>query len=64
MDPHLPTTDNAMMDAMMYVIISEGLHDQSFIDKFTIGFDEHQMPDGIPENESLVAYLMGKKMVW
>lgn len=59
--PILPTTDNAMMDAMMYVIISEGLHDQSFIDKFTIGFDEHQMPDGIPENESLVAYLMGKK---
>ncbi|HFF1655926.1 MULTISPECIES: DMSO/selenate family reductase complex A subunit [Providencia] len=59
--PILPTTDNAMMDAMMYVIISENRHDQAFIDKYTVGFDEHQMPDGVPENESLVAYLMGKK---
>ncbi len=59
--PILPTTDNAMMDAMMYVIISEGLQDQSFIDKYTLGFDEHQMPDEVAENESLVAYLMGKK---
>src|SRR5699024_1706049 len=59
--PILPTTDNAMMDAMMYVIISEGLHDQAFIDDYTLGFDEHQMPEGVPDNESLVAYLMGKK---
>lgn len=60
--PLLPTTDNAMMDAMMYVIVSENLHDQAFIDKYTIGFDEHQMPEGVGKNESLVAYLMGKKM--
>ncbi len=59
--PLLPTTDNAMMDAMMYVIVSENLHDQAFIDKYTVGFDEHQMPEGVGENESLVAYLMGKK---
>ena len=59
--PLLPTTDNAMMDAMMYVIVSENLHDQAFIDKYTLGFDEHQMPEGVGENESLVAYLMGKK---
>ncbi|MEG3387569.1 hypothetical protein V5H41_29820, partial [Salmonella enterica] len=29
--PLLPTTDNALMDAMMYVIISEDLHDRAFI---------------------------------
>ncbi len=59
--PLRPTTDNALMDAMMYVIISENLHDRAFIDRFALGFDEAQMPEGVPENESLVAYLTGKK---
>ncbi|WP_369309277.1 DMSO/selenate family reductase complex A subunit [Providencia rettgeri] len=59
--PLLPTTDNALLDAMMYVIVSENLHDKPFIDKYVIGFDEENMPEGVPANESLVAYLMGKK---
>jgi anaerobic dimethyl sulfoxide reductase subunit A len=59
--PLLPATDNALMDAMMYVIVSENLHDKAFIDRYTLGFDETSMPEGVPANESLVAYLMGKK---
>ncbi|POT57135.1 dimethyl sulfoxide reductase subunit A [Citrobacter amalonaticus] len=59
--PLLPTTDNALMDAMMYVIISENLHDKAFIERYTLGFDESSMPEGVPTNESLVAYLMGDK---
>ncbi|GAB5107100.1 molybdopterin-dependent oxidoreductase [Escherichia coli] len=59
--PLLPTTDNALMDAMMYVIISENLHDKTFIDTYTLGFDENSMPEGVPANESLVAYLFGAK---
>lgn len=59
--PLLPSTDNALMDAMMYVIISESLHDKAFIARYTLGFDEDAMPEGVPANESLVAYLMGKK---
>lgn len=59
--PLLPTTDNALMDAMMYVIVSENLHDTDFIQRYTLGFDEASMPKGIPANESLVAYLMGEK---
>ncbi|MCW2254723.1 anaerobic dimethyl sulfoxide reductase subunit A [Providencia alcalifaciens] len=59
--PLLPTTDNALMDSMMYVIVSENLHDKPFIDKYVLGFDEEHMPDGVPANESLVAYLMGHK---
>ncbi|MDY0969790.1 DMSO/selenate family reductase complex A subunit [Siccibacter turicensis] len=59
--PLLPSTDNALMDAMMYVIITENLHDKAFIDRYTLGFDEESMPDGVPENESLVAWLSGKK---
>lgn len=59
--PLLPTTDNALMDAMMYVIISENLHNKTFIDTYTLGFDENSMPEGVPANESLVAYLFGAK---
>ena len=44
--PLLPTTDNALMDAMMYVIVTENLHDKAFIDKYVVGFDEDHMPEG------------------
>ncbi|SUC40795.1 dimethyl sulfoxide reductase chain A precursor [Proteus mirabilis] len=44
--PLLPTTDNALMDAMMYVIVTENLHDKAFIDKYVLGFDEDHMPEG------------------
>lgn len=59
--PLLPTTDNALMDAMMYVIISENLHDVDFIQRHTLGFDASTLPEGVPATESLVAYLMGDK---
>jgi anaerobic dimethyl sulfoxide reductase subunit A len=59
--PLRPSTDNALMDAMMYVIITENLHDKTFIDRYTLGFDESSMPEGVPANESLVAYLTGAK---
>ncbi|VAG27687.1 anaerobic dimethyl sulfoxide reductase subunit A [Enterobacter hormaechei] len=59
--PLLPTTDNALMDAMMYVIVTENLHDRDFIQRYTLGFDEDTMPEGVPANESLMAYLSGAK---
>lgn len=59
--PISPTTDTAMMDAMMYVIISENLYDKKFVDKYCIGFDEEQMPEDIPKGESLKSYILGKK---
>jgi len=59
--PLRPSTDNALMDAMMYVIVTENLHDKAFIERHTLGFDESSMPEGVPENESLMAYLTGAK---
>lgn len=59
--PLLPTTDNALMDAIAYVIVSENLHNKAYIDKYCLGFDEEHMPDGIPAGESLTSYLFGKK---
>lgn len=59
--PIKPTTDNALMDAMGYVIITENLHDQAFLDKYCLGFDENHMPQGISGKESVKAYLLGQQ---
>ena len=45
----------------MYVIVTENLHDRDFIQRYTLGFDEASMPEGVPANESLMAYLSGAK---
>ncbi|SBW00676.1 dimethyl sulfoxide reductase, anaerobic, subunit A [uncultured delta proteobacterium] len=59
--PLLPNTDSALMDAMAYVIVTENLHDKEFLDKYCLGFDEDHMPEGVPEGESYLTYLMGVK---
>ena len=38
--PHRPGTDVALLNAMMNVIIEEGLHDEDFIESRTEGFEE------------------------
>ncbi|MFC1928928.1 molybdopterin-dependent oxidoreductase [Chloroflexota bacterium] len=40
--PIRPSTDAAMLIAMAYVIITENLQDQAFIDKYTVGFDKYR----------------------
>ncbi len=52
--PIRPCTDAAMLIAMAYVIVTEGLQDQAFIDKYTIGFEMYRdyllgKEDGIPK---------------
>ncbi len=37
--PIRPGTDTAMVIAMAYTIITENLHDQAFLDKYTVGFE-------------------------
>ncbi len=57
--PIRPATDAAMLDAMAYVIYTEGLHNQEFLDRCCIGFDSEHMPEGIPGSESYLSYLLG-----
>ena len=59
--PIRPGTDTAMMTAMAYVIVSEELHAENFINSHCIGFDTTQMPMGFENNESYCDYLFGRK---
>ncbi len=54
-----PSSDTAALVAMAYVIASEGLHDQAFLDRYVQGFDEAHMPAGAPANASYRSYLVG-----
>src|SRR4029453_16344479 len=54
-----PSTDAAALIAMAYVIVTEGLHDQAFLDRHVLGFDEAHLPPGAPENASYRSYLLG-----
>lgn len=58
--PIRPGTDAALLDAMAYVIITENLHDQKFLDTYCLGFDEEHMPEGIPAGNSFKHYILGK----
>ncbi len=61
-DEHLfirPSTDTAAFLAMAYVIVTEGLHDQAFLDRYVQGFDEAHLPASAPANASYRSYLLG-----
>ena len=57
--PIAPSSDGALANAMAYVIWSEGLQDQEFMDRCCIGFDESHMPEGAPKEHNFKNYLFG-----
>ncbi len=57
--PIRPGTDAAMIIAMTQVIVSEGLHDQAYLDRVAVGFDEAHLPEGAPAGSSYRSYLLG-----
>jgi len=58
--PIRPGTDTAMLSAMAYVMVTEGLYEAEFVRSHCVGFDESQMPEGAQGLESYKDYLLGK----
>ena len=62
--PIRPNTDTAMLLALTHTLVSEGLHDQAFLDKFCTGF-ERVLPylmgdsDGQPKSADWAAPIAG-----
>jgi anaerobic dimethyl sulfoxide reductase subunit A len=55
--PIRPGTDAAMMSAMAYVMLTEGLYDTGFVSTHCVGFDTGQMP--VEGAESYRDYILG-----
>lgn len=58
--PIYPGTDNALMDAMAYVMVKDEMYDKEFMSTHAVGFDEDTLPEGAPRNSSYMSYIMGR----
>ena len=58
--PIRPGTDAALVCALAWVMISENLVDQTFLDNYCVGFDEKTLPAGAPANSHYKAYILGQ----
>ncbi len=58
--PIRPGTDGALVAGLAYVLITEKLVDQPFLDKYCVGYDEKTLPAGAPANGHYKAYILGQ----
>lgn len=57
--PIRPGTDAALVSGLAWVMITENLVDQPFLDKYCVGYDEKTLPAGAPANGHYKAYILG-----
>lgn len=57
--PIRPGTDGALVAGLAWVMISENLVDQPFLDSYCIGYDEKTLPATAPANGHYKAYILG-----
>jgi len=57
--PIRPGTDAALCEAIAYVLITENMVDQAFLDKYCIGYDEKTLPASAEPGSSYKSYILG-----
>lgn len=57
--PIRPGTDAALAAGLAYVLISENMVDQHFLDEYCVGYDEKTLPASAPSNGHYKAYILG-----
>lgn len=62
--PVRPASDVALMLAIAHVLVSDGLHDRAYLDRFTSGYDQFEVyllgqTDGTPKTPEWAASLTG-----
>ena len=57
--PIRPGTDAAFVAGVAYVLITENLVDQAFLDAYCVGYDASTMPSSAPANASYRDYILG-----
>ncbi|UJF16905.1 dimethyl sulfoxide reductase subunit A [Vibrio sp. SS-MA-C1-2] len=58
--PIRPSTDAALVAGLAYVMITEDLVDQPFLDKYCVGYDEKTLPATAPKNSDYKSYILGQ----
>lgn len=58
--PIRPGSDAALCSALAYVMITENLVDQPFLDTYCVGYDEKTLPPSAPPNGHYKAYILGQ----
>lgn len=58
--PIRPGTDAALVAGLCYVLITENLVDQDFLNRYCVGYDQTTMPEGIPSGNSYQDYILGR----
>jgi len=57
--PIRPGTDAALVSGLAYILITENLVDQDFLDRYCVGYDQSTMPEEIPLGNSYKDYILG-----
>jgi biotin/methionine sulfoxide reductase len=62
--PAVPGTDTAIMLGLAHTLVAEGLHDQAFLDRYTVGFEPFRQylmgeQDGQPKDAAWAARISG-----
>lgn len=56
-----PATDAALAAGMAYVIMTEKLYDEGFINRCCMGFTPESLPEGVPGDQCYFSYLSGEQ---